>query len=56
MVNILSLLIGSISAAPIKFSLEKTLPNYEPIGEEILPETKLEQIHGHMQRLMEKDR
>jgi hypothetical protein len=32
------------------------MPNYEPYGEEIKPETKLEQIHSHMQKLMEKDR
>jgi len=55
MVNII-LLIASITAAPIKFDLQKTRPNYEPIGEEILAETKLEQIHKHMQSLMDKDR
>ena len=47
MVNII-LLIASITAAPIKFDLQKTRPNYEPIGEEILEDTKLEQIHNHM--------
>ena len=47
MVNII-LLIASITAAPIKFDLQKTRPNYEPIAEEILADTKLEQIHNHM--------
>jgi hypothetical protein len=55
MVNII-LLIATIAAAPIKFDLQKTRPNYEPIGEEILAETKLEQIHKHMQGLMDKDK
>ena len=55
MVNII-LLIASITAAPIKFDLQKTRPNYEPIGEEILADTKLEQIHNHMQSLMDKDK
>ena len=55
MVNII-LLIASITAAPIKFDLEKTRPNYEPFGEEIIAETKLDQIHKHMQGLMDKDR
>lgn len=56
MVNIISLIIAGASAAPIKFDLQKTMPNYVPFGGEIIPETKLEQIHGHMQKLMEKDR
>jgi hypothetical protein len=42
MVNIISLFIGSVIAAPIKFDLQKTMPNYEPYGEEIKSETKLE--------------
>lgn len=56
MVNIISLIIASAIAAPIKFDLHKTMPNYEPYDQEINPETKLEQIHAHMQKLMEKDR
>jgi len=48
MVNII-LLLASISASPIKFDLQKTMPNYVPYDQEIIPETKLEQIHSHMQ-------
>lgn len=55
MVNII-LLIASITASPIKFNLEKTRPNYVPFEGEIIHETKLQQIHDHMQGLMEKDR
>ena len=34
--------IASLAASPLKFDLQKTRPNYEPIDKEILAETKLE--------------
>jgi hypothetical protein len=53
MVNIIVLIASAVTAAPIKFDLQKQMPNYQPFAGELNPETKLEQIHAHFQKLLE---